>query len=167
MKYWPNDVKTTHSIWSRITVTLTSTIPSAEYQISKLQVKSVRTQKKWSAISHDLHFQVSDPGHDMTVTHMHYTAWPDHEVPQNAMSVISFIRRVRREHPQSLDQPLLVHCSAGVGRTGTFILLDTVMQQMKNEGTLSIYNVLKNVRGQRMKMVQTKVYTYHEIIQAE
>ena len=88
---------------------------------------------------------------------MHYTAWPDHGVPQNAMSVISFIHRVRREHPHSLDQPLLVHCSAGVGRTGTFILLDTVMQQIKNEGTLSIYNVLKNVRGQRMKMVQTKV----------
>ena len=93
----------------------------------------------------------------MTVTHMHYTAWPDHGVPENAMSVISFIRRVRREHPHSLDQPLLVHCSAGVGRTGTFILLDTVMQQIKNEGTLSIYNVLKNVRDQRMKMVQTKV----------
>ena len=117
--------------------------------------------KKRSAISHFLHFQVSDPGHDMTVTHMHYTAWPDHGVPQNAMSVISFIRRVRRDHPHCLDQPLLVHCSAGVGRTGTFILLDTVMQQMKNEGTLSIYNVLKNVRDQRVKMVQTKVYIHN------
>ena len=58
----------------------------------------------------------------------------------------------------SLDQPLLVHCSAGVGRTGTFILLDRVMQQMKREGTLSIYNILKAMRGQRMKMVQTQVY---------
>ena len=58
----------------------------------------------------------------------------------------------------SLDQPLLVHCSAGVGRTGTFILLDRVMQQMKREGTLSIYNILKGMRGQRMKMVQTQVY---------
>ena len=58
----------------------------------------------------------------------------------------------------SLDQPLLVHCSAGVGRTGTFILLDHVMQQMKIEGTLSIYNILKGMRGQRMKMVQTQVY---------
>ena len=57
----------------------------------------------------------------------------------------------------SMDQPLLVHCSAGVGRTGTFILLDRVMQQMKREGTLSIYNILKGMRGQRMKMVQTQV----------
>ena len=95
---------------------------------------------------------------------MHYTAWPDHGVPQNAMSVISFIRRVRREHPTCLDQPLLVHCSAGVGRTGTFILLDSMMQQLKNEGTLSIYNFLNNMREQRMKMVQTKVSTMHGIV---
>ena len=94
---------------------------------------------------------------ELTVTHMHYTAWPDHGVPQNAMSLISFIRRVRKQHPPSLEQPLLVHCSAGVGRTGTFIILDSVMQQLSLEGTLSIYNPLKIVRGQRMKMVQTKV----------
>ena len=60
----------------------------------------------------------------------------------------------------SLDQTLLVHCSAGVGRTGTFILLDRVMQQMKREGTLSIYNILKGMRGQRMKMVQTEVAVF-------
>ena len=101
--------------------------------------------------------QVSDPEQELTVTHMYYTAWPDHSVPRNAMSVISFIHRVRKEHPACLDLPLLVHCSAGVGRTGTFILLDTVMQQIKREGTLSVFNVLKNLRGQRMKMVQTKV----------
>ena len=74
--------------------------------------------------------QVSDPEQELTVTHMYYTAWPDHGVPRNAMSVISFIHRVRKEHPAYLDLPLLVHCSAGVGRTGTFILLDSVMQQI-------------------------------------
>ena len=77
--------------------------------------------------------QTSDSDRELTVTHMHYTAWPDHGLPQNAMSLISFIRHVHKEHPVSLDQPLLVHCSAGVGRTGTFIFLDRVMQQMKRE----------------------------------
>ena len=106
----------------------------------------------------DIHYyQISDPGCELTVTHMHYTAWPDHGVPRNAMSVISFIRRVRKEHPAYLDKPLLVHCSAGVGRTGTFILLDCVMQQMKREGTLSVFKHFKNLRTQRMKMVQTQV----------
>ena len=106
--------------------------------------------------------QESDPEQELTVTHMYYTAWPDHGVPRNAMSVISFIHRVRKEHPAYLDLPLLVHCSAGVGRTGTFILLDSVMQQIKREGTLSVFNLLKNLRGQRMKMVQTKVIKLHE-----
>ena len=106
--------------------------------------------------------QVSDPEQELSVTHMYYTAWPDHGVPRNAMSVISFIHRVRKEHPAYLDLPLLVHCSAGVGRTGTFILLDSVMQQIKREGTLSVFNLLKNLRGQRMKMVQTKVIKLHE-----
>ena len=100
---------------------------------------------------------MSDLERKLTVTHLYYTAWPDHGVPHNAMSVISFVRRVRKEHPVCLDVPLLVHCSAGVGRTGTFILLDSVMQQIKGEGTLSVFRLLKNIRGQRMKMVQTKV----------
>ena len=93
----------------------------------------------------------------LTVTHLHYTAWPDHGVPQNAMSLINFIHRVRKQHPVTLDQPLLVHCSAGVGRTGTFILLDAMIQQMKAEATFSVHQFLKGLRGQRMKMVQTQV----------
>ena len=102
--------------------------------------------------------QTSEPEQrSLTVTHFHYTAWPDHGVPQNAMSLISFICRVRKLHPLSLDQPLLVHCSAGVGRTGTFILLDAMMQQMRSEGSLSVYHFLRSMRGQRIMMVQTQV----------
>ena len=73
------------------------------------------------------------------------------------MSLINFIRRVRKQHPASLDQPLLVHCSAGVGRSGTFILLDVMMQQMREEGTLSVYQFVCHMRTQRMKMVQSQV----------
>ena len=98
----------------------------------------------------------------MCVTHMFYTAWPDHGVPHNTMSLITFIQRVRRQHPVSLAKPLLVHCSAGVGRTGTFILLDLAMQQMVNEGTLCILGNLKKLRGERMKLVQTQV-SYHAL----
>ena len=151
---------------SKFTVTLTSVVPSAECEIRKLLLKSVREINNLiiSVVKYLFcNLQTSDPEKELTVTHMHYTAWPDHGLPQNAMSLISFIRRVHKEHPVSLDQPLLVHCSAGVGRTGTFILLDRVMQQMKREGTLSIYNILKGMRGQRMKMVQTQVDLLHTI----
>ena len=92
-----------------------------------------------------------------TVTQLHYTGWPDHGVPDNVMSIISFIRQVRKLFPVTLDRPLLVHCSAGVGRTGTFITLDMMMQQMKAETTLSVYQCVRNLRTQRMQMVQTLV----------
>ena len=93
----------------------------------------------------------------VTVTHMHYTAWPDHGVPDNVMSLISFIHHIRKLHPVSRDSPLLVHCSAGVGRTGTLILLDIIMQQMKAEGAIGVLHWLKTLRMQRMKMVQSQV----------
>ena len=64
------------------------------------------------------------------------------------------IRHVRKLFPASQDQPLLVHCSAGVGRTGTFITLDMMMQQMRAEDTLSVCQCVGNLRTQRMKMVQ-------------
>ena len=103
-------------------------------------------------------FQTSEPDRcSLTVTHFHYTAWPDHRVRHNAMSLITFICCVRKLHPPSSEQPLLVHCSAVVGQTGTFILLDAMMQQMRSEGSLSVYQFLRNMRGQRMKMVQTQV----------
>ena len=126
---------------------------SEKYSSNQLRISSGKINQRMMSFE----FQSSEPEHELVVTHMNYTAWPDHGVPLNAMSVIGFIRRVRREHPAFLDQPLLVHCSAGVGRTGTFILLDMVMQEMSREGTLSVYNHLKNMRGQRMKMVQTLV----------
>ena len=103
-------------------------------------------------------FQTFEPAEsERTVTHMFYTAWPDNGVPYNTMSLVSFIRRVRDQHPASNTAPLLVHCSAGVGRTGTFILLDLATQQMRREGTLSVFNSLQSMRNQRMKMVQTLV----------
>ena len=105
--------------------------------------------------------QEESDGQPVTVTQFHYTAWPDHGVPDNVMSVIRFIRHVRKLFPVSQDQPLLVHCSAGVGRTGTFITLDMMMQQMRAEDTLSVCQCVRNLRTQRMKMVQTLVnYTY-------
>ena len=97
----------------------------------------------------------------LKVTQFHYTAWPDHGVPDNVMSIISFIRHVRKLFPTSVDQPgpVLVHCSAGIGRSGTFITLDMMMQQMKDKATLSACQCVRYLRTQRMKMVQTRVHS--------
>ena len=77
----------------------------------------------------------------------HFTSWPDHRVPKFATSLISFIRRVQKAHNKDEGVPLLVHCSAGVGRTGTFILLDSMLERIKAEKTVNMYEFLVGLRN--------------------
>ncbi|XP_009079776.1 PREDICTED: receptor-type tyrosine-protein phosphatase V-like, partial [Acanthisitta chloris] len=90
------------------------------------------------------------------VSHLHYTAWPDHGVPESTTSIMTF-RELVREHIQSTKDagPTLVHCSAGVGRTGTFIALDRLLQQMKQEKVVDIFGVVYALRMNRYLMIQT------------
>lgn len=105
--------------------------------------------------------QVSQPEPcPFTVTHYHFLAWPDHGVPADKTCLIHFIQRVRKAHPYENSVPLLVHCSAGVGRTGTFMALDSMIQRMKTEDTLNVYQFLYQLRTKRVLMVQTPVGVY-------
>ena len=96
----------------------------------------------------------------LNITQFHFVAWPDHGVPDNCAIMLNFVRHVRKLHPYSNPCPLLVHCSAGVGRTGTFIVLDSMLERMKTEDTLNIYDFVKHLRNQRVLMVQTQVSSY-------
>ena len=103
-------------------------------------------------------FQSEEPNSTpFEVTLFHYLAWPDHGVPDNAISMVNFIKRVRKTHPYSRQDLLLVHCSAGVGRTGTFITLDSMMERIKMEDSINIFEFVSNLRKQRVLMVQTSV----------
>ena len=92
------------------------------------------------------------------LTHFYYLGWPDHGVPEYATSILGFLRRVRKSHPIS-QSPLLVHCSAGVGRTGTFIVMDAILQQIHAEKTVNVYQFVQELRERRCQMVQTVVWT--------
>ena len=92
-----------------------------------------------------------------TVTLYHYLGWPDHGVPANAFSMVNFVKRVRKSHPYSRQDLLLVHCSAGVGRTGTFITLDAMLERINVEKSINIFEFVSNLRKQRVLMVQTLV----------
>ena len=101
--------------------------------------------------------QPSDPqSSPLTVSHYHFLGWPDHGVPQFATSLIGFIRRVRSGYNKG-GPPMLVHCSAGVGRTGTFIVLDTMLERMEHEKNVNVYEFLRSMRAKRIQMVQTQV----------
>ena len=86
-----------------------------------------------------------DPDADsLQVTHFHYTGWPDHGVPQFATSLLSFMRRTQKAHDKGQRGPLLVHCTAG----GTFIAWDTLLDMMRSEKTISVFEVVKDMRRQ-------------------
>ena len=79
-------------------------------------------------------------------------------MPKFATSLISFIRRVQRGHTKDSGRQLLVHCSAGVGRTGTFITLDSMLDRMAaKEADVNVYEFVYNMRQRRVLMVQTLV----------
>ncbi|XP_054032254.1 receptor-type tyrosine-protein phosphatase V-like [Dryobates pubescens] len=90
------------------------------------------------------------------LSHLHYTAWPDHGIPESTASILAF-RELAREHIQSSKDagPTLVHCSAGVGRSGTFLALDRLLLQLRQEKVVDIFGAVHTLRMNRYLMVQT------------
>ncbi|XP_072528839.1 receptor-type tyrosine-protein phosphatase beta [Salminus brasiliensis] len=105
-------------------------------------------------------FKISSEGqlsYPRIVRHFHYTVWPDHGVPETTQSLIQFVRTVRDYVDRAPSSgPTVVHCSAGVGRTGTFIVLDRALQQLDSRGTVDIYGCVFDLRLHRSHMVQTE-----------
>ncbi|XP_028934309.1 receptor-type tyrosine-protein phosphatase beta [Ornithorhynchus anatinus] len=96
------------------------------------------------------------------IRHFHYTVWPDHGVPETTQSLIQFVRTVRDYVNRTPGAgPSIVHCSAGVGRTGTFIALDRILQQLDSKDSVDIYGAVHDLRLHRVHMVQTECqYVY-------
>uniref|UniRef100_A0A9L0JDY9 protein-tyrosine-phosphatase n=1 Tax=Equus asinus TaxID=9793 RepID=A0A9L0JDY9_EQUAS len=96
------------------------------------------------------------------IRHFHYMVWPDHGVPETTQSLIQFVRTVRDYINRTPGAgPAVVHCSAGVGRTGTFIALDRILQQLDSKDSVDIYGAVHDLRLHRVHMVQTECqYVY-------
>ncbi|XP_077450227.1 receptor-type tyrosine-protein phosphatase O isoform X2 [Stigmatopora argus] len=92
------------------------------------------------------------------VVHFNYTSWPDHGVPtvDAIESVLQFVRMVRRQAERGSKEPVVVHCSAGVGRTGTFVALDRLMQHIREHDYADVLGLVSEMRSHRLSMVQTE-----------
>ncbi|XP_027426425.1 tyrosine-protein phosphatase non-receptor type 21 [Zalophus californianus] len=115
-------------------------------------------------------------GQERTVWHLQYTDWPEHGCPEGLTGFLSYLEEIQsvRRHtnstsePRSPNPPLLVHCSAGVGRTGVVILSEIMIACLEHNEVLDIPRVLDMLRQQRMMMVQTLcqyTFVYRVLIQ--
>ncbi|XP_017287525.1 receptor-type tyrosine-protein phosphatase epsilon-like isoform X1 [Kryptolebias marmoratus] len=89
------------------------------------------------------------------VRHFHFHGWPEIGIPGEGRGMIDIIAAVQRQQQQSGNRPIVVHCSAGAGRTGTFIALSNILERVKAEGLLDVFQTVKSLRMQRPHMVQT------------
>ncbi|MEQ2170068.1 hypothetical protein GOODEAATRI_031538, partial [Goodea atripinnis] len=136
-KYWPEDMK--QCVYGEVLVTGTSEIKEPNWTLREFRVKHKNTSE------------------ERTVKHFHFTVWPDRGVPQSTEVLIRF-RGLMRRHIESegSEAPTVVHCSDGVGRTGTFIALDVLLQQLEKEQAVGIKEFLHKMRLHRSHMVQTE-----------
>ncbi|XP_023651154.1 receptor-type tyrosine-protein phosphatase T isoform X17 [Paramormyrops kingsleyae] len=146
VRYWPDETE----VYGDIKVTLIETEPLAEYVIRTFTV-----QKKG-------HHEIRE------IRQFHFTSWPDHGVPCYATGLLGFVRQVKFLNPPDAG-PIVVHCSAGAGRTGCFIAVDIMLDMAENEGVVDIFNCIRELRSQRVNMVQTEeqyVFVHDAILEA-
>uniref|UniRef100_A0A673JM34 protein-tyrosine-phosphatase n=1 Tax=Sinocyclocheilus rhinocerous TaxID=307959 RepID=A0A673JM34_9TELE len=95
---------------------------------------------------------------ELTLTNTQYVAWPDHGVPEDSSDFLDFVQSMRSMREESV--PLMVHCSAGIGRTGVLITMETAMTLMEKEKPVYPLEIITLMREQRAMLVQTSVQTH-------
>ncbi|CAB4063723.1 PTPRG [Lepeophtheirus salmonis] len=140
--YWPDAGSETYD---DLVVTLCRQDVLSHYTLRTFTLRNLKANKK----------EIANGRAERKVYQYHYTAWPDHGVPVQALPLVSFIRNSVNANVGA-DAPILVHCSAGVGRSGCYIVLDSMMRQIESRGDINIFNFLKHIRTQRNHLVQTE-----------
>ncbi|XP_059496078.1 tyrosine-protein phosphatase non-receptor type 9 [Stegostoma tigrinum] len=132
-----------------------------------ISVKSLAVENFKHYNKTTLEIQNTESHERRQVIHFQYLSWPDYGVPSSATALIDFRSAVRHQQGLSVQSlgnrwkghpggpPIVVHCSAGIGRTGTLCTLDICLSQLEDVGTLNIYQTVRRMRTQRAFSIQT------------
>uniref|UniRef100_A0A8C9U271 Receptor-type tyrosine-protein phosphatase F n=1 Tax=Scleropages formosus TaxID=113540 RepID=A0A8C9U271_SCLFO len=146
-QYWP--IRGTET-YGMIQVTMLDTVELATYSVRTFALyKNGSSEKR-------------------EVRQFQFMAWPDHGVPEYPTPILAFLRRVKACNPPDAG-PMVVHCSAGVGRTGCFIVIEAMLERMKHEKSVDIYGHVTCMRAQRNYMVQTEdqyIFIHEALLEA-
>ncbi|XP_058698162.1 receptor-type tyrosine-protein phosphatase F isoform X3 [Poecile atricapillus] len=146
-QYWPSRGMETYGM---IQVALVDTVELATYTVRTFALYKNGSNEKTE------------------LRQFQFMAWPDHGVPEYPTPILTFLRRVKACNPTDAG-PMVVHCSAGVGRTGCFIVIDAMLERMKHEKTVDIYGHVTCMRSQRNYMVQTEdqyIFIHEALLEA-
>lgn len=162
-QYWPS--KNTEVYDNCMQVTLVDLTELSAYTIRTFVISPVNSyaQSQMSLNSSNMNYETR-----REIKHFQFNAWPDHGVPDHPTQFLQFVRRVKNSNPAD-SGPLIVHCSAGVGRTGCFIVIDAMFDRICTEKTVDIYGHVTCLRAQRNYMIQTEdqyVFCYDAILEA-
>ncbi|XP_036611170.1 receptor-type tyrosine-protein phosphatase C isoform X2 [Trichosurus vulpecula] len=136
-EYWPTMEEGTQ-IYGDVIVKIHEHKICPDYIVQKLNV----TNKREKTTGRD-------------VTHIQFTSWPDHGVPDDPHLLLKLRRRVNA-FSNFFSGPIVVHCSAGVGRTGTYIGIDAMLEGLEAENRVDVYGYVVKLRRQRCLMVQVE-----------
>uniref|UniRef100_A0A8C9F192 Tyrosine-protein phosphatase non-receptor type 13 n=1 Tax=Pavo cristatus TaxID=9049 RepID=A0A8C9F192_PAVCR len=145
-RYWPDVLHKTTMITDRLRLALVRFQQLKGFIIRVLELEEIQT------------------GEVRHISHLNFTAWPDHDTPSQPDDLLTFISYMRHVHRSG---PIVTHCSAGIGRSGTLICIDVVLGLISRDLDFDISDLVRTMRLQRHGMVQTEdqyIFCYQVVL---